>query len=55
MIKSMIDHGMFTINGNIIKHANTTMKIGDIIGVNIIYKDILYKDVLYRTIKKIPF
>jgi hypothetical protein len=55
MIKSMIDHGIFTVNGKIKTHSNFVSKIGDIIGVNNIYCEVLRYDLILRYKKQIIF
>jgi ribosomal protein S4 len=55
MIKSIIDHGIFTVNGKIKKHSNFVLKIGDIVGVNDIYIEILRYDLILRYKKRIIF
>ena len=55
MIKSMIDHGIFTLNGKVKKHSNVVFKIGDIIGVNDVYRELLIYDLILRYKKNIIF
>ena len=55
MIKSMIDHGIFTINGKIKAHSNFVSKIGDIIGINDFYMELIRYDLILRYKKRIIF
>lgn len=55
MIRSMVDAGMFTINGEIKKHSNSIAKYGDFVGVNDKYRKLVYYDVYLRYINNIIF
>jgi hypothetical protein len=55
MIKSMVDQGIFTINGRIKIHSNFVSKVGDILGVNDVYREVLRYDLILRYKKNIIF
>jgi len=55
MIKSMVDQGIFTINGKIKIHSNFVSKVGDIVGVNDVYREVLRYDLILRYKKGIIF
>jgi ribosomal protein S4 len=55
MIRSMVDNGMFTINGETRRHSNIVAKVGDIIGVHQSFIDLVRYDVLLRYINNIIF
>jgi hypothetical protein len=51
----MVDQGIFTVNGKIKVHSNFVSKLGDIIGVNDVYRELLRYDLVLRYKKKIIF
>lgn len=55
MICSMVDVGMFIINGEIKKYFNFIVKYGDFVGVNDKFRKLVYYDVLLRYINNIIF
>jgi hypothetical protein len=55
MIKSMVDQGIFTVNGKVKIHSNFVLTVGDILGVNEIYREILRYDLILRYKKRIIF
>jgi len=48
MIRSMISHGIFSLNGRIIPHSNVVIQVGDFLSVQPYYKDLLQHDLWLR-------
>ena len=54
-IKSMVDQGIFTINGRIKIHSNFVAKVGDILCVNEFYRELIQYDLILRYKKEMIF
>jgi hypothetical protein len=55
MIKSMVDQGIFTINGKVKMNSNFVSKIGDILCIKDIYREHIKYDLVLRHKKNIVF
>jgi hypothetical protein len=55
MIKSMVDQGIFTINGKVKMNSNFVLKIGDILSVRDIYREHIRYDLVLRYKKNMVF
>ena len=55
MIKSMVDQGIFLINGVIKKNSNFVSKVGNIISISVHYRELLRYDLIIRYKRRIVF
>lgn len=55
IIKSMVDQGIFTVNGIRKRHSNFVAHVGDIISVYIYYNLLLQEDLVMRYKRRIVF
>lgn len=55
MIRQVIRFGIIHVNGKIKKHSNSTIQVGDIIGVSYKYIEYIRTDMILRFINKIIF
>jgi len=55
MIKSMVDQGIFTINGKVKMNSNFVSKIGDILSIKDFYREHLRYDLVLRYKKNMVF
>lgn len=55
MIRSTIQFGIMHVNGIVKYHSNTTISVGDVVGLANKYRELIRKDMIIRFRKKIIF